>query len=62
MTETKPIRSVEMVRSIRDDIARDLAGKSEAEIIVFFKKAGDAARASARKKHPTSERMEPTHG
>jgi hypothetical protein len=48
MAETKEIRAVEMVRRIRDGLARELAGKSEAEIIAFYRKAGDAARESAR--------------
>ena len=46
MDETKQIRAVEMVRRIRDELARELAGKSEAEIIAFYRKAGDAARES----------------
>lgn len=57
MDETKPIRAVEMVRRIRDELARELAGKSEAEIIAFYRKAGDAARESSR---PSNPRMEPT--
>jgi len=36
-----------MVRRIRDDLARELAGKSSAEIIDFFNQAGEAARARA---------------
>ena len=38
------IRSVEMVRRIRDELADILKGKSRPEIIEFFKKAGDVAR------------------
>jgi hypothetical protein len=49
MDETKPIRAVEMVRRIRDELARELAGKSEAEIIAFYRKAGDLARESTRR-------------
>lgn len=60
MTETKQIRAVEMVRQIRDELARELAGKSEAEIIAFYKKAGDAACASTKGKQPSNPRMEPT--
>jgi hypothetical protein len=48
-----------MVRQIRDELARELAGKSEAEIIAFYRKAGDAARASTKGK-PSNPRMEPT--
>jgi len=45
-----------MVRRIRDEQSRLLEGKSDAEIIAFFKKAGDAARRDAKKKQsrPTS--------
>lgn len=50
------IKAVEMVRRIRDEQSRLLEGKSDAEIIAFFKKAGDAARRDAKKKQsrPTS--------
>jgi hypothetical protein len=48
MTEKKQIKAVEMVRRIRDEQAQMLAGKSKAEIIAFFRKAGEAARQEAR--------------
>ena len=64
MNETKPIRAVEMVRRIRDDMARELAGKSEAEIIAFYRRAGDATREAAKRGAsvgpPSIKRMEPT--
>ena len=63
MSKTKPIRAVEMVRQIRDELARELAGKSEAEIIAFYSKAGNAAREVARgasASPPPKKRMEPT--
>jgi uncharacterized protein YggU (UPF0235/DUF167 family) len=44
MAETAEIRAVEMVRRIRDEQAATLEGKSNAEIIEFFKKAGEAPR------------------
>ena len=44
------IKAVEMVRRIRDEQAQLLAGKSEAEIIAFFRKAGEAARQEAKRK------------
>jgi len=44
MSEKIEIRSVEMVRCIRDELADVLKGKSHPEIIEFFKKAGDTAR------------------
>ncbi len=37
------MRAVEMVRRIRDRHARQLAGKTEAEIIAFYRAAGQAA-------------------
>ena len=52
MRKTKPIRAVEMVRRIRDEMSRELAGKSDAETIAFFNRAGDAARKAA--KQPTA--------
>ncbi len=38
------LRAVEMVRRIRDRQARQLAGKTEAEIIAFYRAAGEAAK------------------
>jgi hypothetical protein len=47
--EKTQIKAVEMVRRIRDEQAKLLAGKSNAEIIAFFRKAGQAARRKAKK-------------
>jgi len=47
MTETEPIRAMEMVRRIRDEQARQLEGKSDDEVIAFFRSAGEAARKAA---------------
>lgn len=64
MSEMKPIRAVDMVRQIRDELSGELAGKSEAEVIAFFRRAGDAAREAAikgaRVAPPSNKRMEPT--
>ena len=64
MSETNQIRAVEMVRRIRDDLARELAGKSSNEIIAFFNRAGEAARAGAQSRNtsgpPSNHRMEST--
>jgi hypothetical protein len=60
MAETKQIRAVEMVRRIRDELAQELAGKSDAEIIAFYRRAGDAARESVKRDQPSNPRMEPT--
>lgn len=49
------IKAVEMVRRVRDEQAELLAGKSNAEIIAFFRKAGQASRRKAQKT-PTSQR------
>jgi hypothetical protein len=53
--EKTRIKAVEMVRRIRDEQARLLAGKSTAEMIAFFRKAGDAARREA-KRRPSAQR------
>ena len=50
MSEKLEIQSVEMVRRIRDELADILKGKSHAEIIEFFKKAGDAAREESKRR------------
>ena len=57
MNEKTEIRSVQMVRRIRDEMASILEGKSHAEIIAFFKKAGDVARQEA--KHRTTDQGQP---
>ena len=54
MVETKSIRAVEMVRRIRDELARELEGKSAEEIIAFYRRAGDAAREAATKAQPSN--------
>ncbi len=50
MSETKAIRAVELVRRIRDEQAQQLASKSEAEVIAFFRRAGEAARKAAQER------------
>jgi hypothetical protein len=55
MSEKIEIRSVEMVRRIRNELADVLKGKSHTEIIKFFKKAGNAAG----KKCKSSKRIQP---
>jgi len=49
MSKTKTIHAVDMVRRIRDEQAAKLARKSEAEVIEFFKRAGQAAQKAAQK-------------
>lgn len=48
--ERNDIRAVELVRHIRDEQAALLAGKSEVEVLEFFRKAGEAAREDAQRR------------
>lgn len=57
MAEKTQIKAVEMVRHIRDEQARLLEGRSPAQIIAFFRKAGDAARREARKRQSPAPRV-----
>jgi len=50
-----------MVRRIRDEMATIFEGKYHAEIIAFFKKAGDAARQEAKRRKETGLQTE-SHG
>ncbi len=58
MSEKNEIRSLEMVRRIRDEIATLLDGKSHTEIIAFFKKAGDTAREEAKRHKKIGQQTE----
>lgn len=58
MAEKIQIKAVEMVRRIRDEQARMLAGKSKDEIIAFFRKAGEAARREAKRTAPAQKPQE----
>lgn len=49
MKATK-LRAVDMVRRIRDRHARQLAGKTDAEIIAFYRAAGEAAAEDLRRR------------
>lgn len=63
MEETTQIRAVEMVRDIRDQLAREWADKSPSELIQILNQAGGQARDEARgaRRDSTSKtRMEPT--
>jgi hypothetical protein len=44
------IRAVDMVRRIRDRHARLLTGKTTAEVIAFYRAAGEAAMQDARER------------
>jgi hypothetical protein len=61
MSKKNEIRSVEMVCHIRDEMAASLEGKSRAEIIAFFKKAGDVARKEAKRRREIELQTE-SHG
>ncbi len=60
MGEKTQIKAVEMVRRIRDEQAQVLAGKSNAEIIAFFRKAGEAAREEAKQRRTSQPQPEKT--
>lgn len=60
MAETTQIRAVEMVRRIRDELARELAGKSDADIIAFYRRAGGDARESAAREQRSQPKTEPS--
>lgn len=63
MEETTPIRAVEMVRAIRDELASEWADKSPAELVRILNQAGARARDDAQRGHQASTsnpRMEPT--
>jgi hypothetical protein len=49
MAATKPIKAVDLVRRIRDEQAKALAGKSDDEIIAFFRRAADQAHGLPRR-------------
>ncbi len=44
------LRAVEMVRRIRDRHARQLAGKTDTEVIAFYRAAGEAATEDLRQR------------
>ncbi len=50
------IRTVEMVRKIRDRQARSLARKSPAEVVAFFRDAGEAAMEDVRQRSKARQR------
>jgi len=63
MEEKNKIRAVAMVRHIRDEMAAALEGKSNAEIIKFFRAAGKLGRQKPIKKTATKSRRQlPSRG
>jgi hypothetical protein len=50
------IRAVELVREIRDRHARRLARKSRADVITFYRRAGEAAVEDTQHRKPTRRR------
>jgi len=58
-----PIDAAEMVRRIRDDLARQLADKSAAEVIAFYRNSGKAAtRTAPSRREAASGTRRPTRG
>ena len=51
------LRAVDMVRRIRDRHARQLAGKTDAEIIAFYRAAGKAATVDLRQRTKPRRRV-----
>ena len=49
MTRTQPIQAVEMVRGIRDQLARETEGMSAEQLVAFYRDAGGASTPPARK-------------
>ena len=63
MEETTPIRALEMVREIRDRLAREWADMSPDELIRILNRAGARAREEAQhvgRESTSNPRMEPT--
>lgn len=58
MKQPSEIRTVDLVREIRDAQAKALSKKTPAEIIAFFNRAGERAKKSRRpsKQVPTTPR------
>jgi putative heme iron utilization protein len=62
MAENTEIRAVEIVRRIRDEQAAMLSGKSNDEIIAFFKEAGEATRLQAQSSQKRNKCDQPQVG
>jgi len=60
MEEKTQIQAVEMVRRIRDEQAKMLAGKSRAEVIAFFRKAGESALQALKERQAAREPIRKT--
>lgn len=58
MKEAKQIRAVELLRCIRDRQAQLLEGKSDEEVIAFFKRAGVAGRKDVGRRRRTEPSAE----
>ena len=59
------VRAVDMVRRIRDQQAKALAGKSAAEVIAFYRAAGkaavpDVAPSVPSRRTPANKALQPT--
>lgn len=49
MARTQPIRAIELVRGIRDQLARETEGLSAEQLVAFYRDAGNASSPPARK-------------
>ena len=49
MDETRQNKEIDWLRNVRDGQAAALAGKSEDEVIAYFRRAAEAAREYARR-------------
>jgi len=44
MAEKNEVKAIDMVRRIRDEQAEAMAGMSDAEVIEFYRRAGERSR------------------
>ena len=64
MGENKKVKAVRLVRRIRDKQARLLSGKTDEEILAYFRKAGESVRRrkpgkqTSQTRRATSKRVE----
>ncbi|MBI4706103.1 MAG: hypothetical protein HY744_33835 [Deltaproteobacteria bacterium] len=54
MDGQETIRAVELVRCIRDEQAAELGALTREQVLAFFRRAGEAARAEARRMFPAA--------
>jgi hypothetical protein len=63
MGAKQTVHAVDMVRQIRDELARQMAKRSADEVIAFYRQAGEhARRAAPMRTPPPPPRGRRTHG